>query len=421
MRKNNFIQKLLLLGVASIFMTMCTPPEQSDADADAVEQARVDSIRKVRCPRVFSSAAEFYKNRDWEATVRAYDELTDLGCDREDPQEVYLYYAIAYEYMGKYDSSATVLLKGLTFLPDNVDLRKRLAFAYEKQGKTNLHMDELDRLSFLAPEDVEIKNKLAKLYGEQDRYADQIAVLKDLLEIQPNNEGAQSDLARAYEKSGRDPLDVYKNRFDNNPDNVSYGLDYADKLIAADRPDDATDVLQQVVDVDPTSKVAYRKLAQAYDSADRLGDAARTYERLFKLDPRDFRVAIKISEVYVEDQDYASAFDWADKAATLSGEGEAFGAKGNVYYKAFQSCRSGEISVDDRVVATLAYKYYDEAEKKGFSRYNRSKEWLKENEVLFGRAQWFMMDAEVKNKGYVKASSACYRWVNEKLNKGKGW
>jgi len=421
MRKNNFIQKLLLLGIASIFMTMCTPPEQSDADADAVEQARVDSIRKVRCPRVFSSAAEFYKNRDWEATVRAYDELTDLGCDREDPQEVYLYYAIAYEYMGKYDSSATVLLKGLTFLPDNVDLRKRLAFAYEKQGKTNLHMDELDRLSFLAPEDVEIKNKLAKLYGEQDRYADQIAVLKDLLEIQPNNEGAQSDLARAYEKSGRDPLDVYKNRFDNNPDNVSYGLDYADKLIAADRPDDATDVLQQVVDVDPTSKVAYRKLAQAYDSADRLGDAARTYERLFKLDPRDFRVAIKISEVYVEDQDYASAFDWADKAATLSGEGEAFGAKGNVYYKAFQSCRSGEISVDDRVVATLAYKYYDEAEKKGFSRYSRSKEWLKENEVLFGRAQWFMMDAEVKNKGYVKASSACYRWVNEKLNKGKGW
>ncbi len=421
MRKNNFIQKLLLLGVASIFMTMCTPPEQSDADADAVEQARADSIRKVRCPRVFSSAAEFYKNRDWEATVRAYDELTDLGCDREDPQEVYLYYAIAYEYMGKYDSSATVLLKGLTLLPDNVDLRKRLAFAYEKQGKTNLHMDELDRLSFLAPEDVEIKNKLAKLYGEQDRYDDQIAVLKDLLEIQPNNEGAQSDLAQAYEKSGRDPLDVYKNRFDNNPDNVSYGLDYADKLIAADRPDDATDVLQQVVDVDPTSKVAYRKLAQAYDSADRLGDAARTYERLFKLDPRDFRVAIKISEVYVEDQDYASAFDWADKAATLSGEGEAFGAKGNVYYKAFQSCRSGEISVDDRVVATLAYKYYDEAEQKGFSRYNRSKEWLKENEVLFGRAQWFMMDAEVKNKGYVNASSACYRWVNEKLNKGKGW
>ena len=124
-----------------------------------------------------------------------------------------------------------------------------------------------------------------------------VPLLKDLLKIQPNNEAAQSDLAQAYEKSGRDPLDVYKNRFDNNPDNVSYGLDYADKLIVADRPDDAIDVLQQVVDVDPSSKVAFRKLAQAYDSDDRLKDAARTYERLFKLDPRDFRVAIKISDV----------------------------------------------------------------------------------------------------------------------------
>jgi len=76
-------------------MTMCVPPEQSDADADAARFARLDSIREVRCPRIFSSAAEFYKNRDWEATVRAYDELTDLGCDREEPAAVYLYYAIA--------------------------------------------------------------------------------------------------------------------------------------------------------------------------------------------------------------------------------------------------------------------------------------------------------------------------------------
>ena len=400
---------------------MCAPPEQSAADLNYAEQARKDSIRQVRCPRIFSSAAEFYKNRDWEATVRAYSELTELGCDEENPQEVYLYYAIAYEYMGKYDSSATVLLKGLTFLPDNIDLRKRLSFAYEKQGQINLHMDELDRLSFLAPEDIDIKNKLSKLYGEQERYDDQIAVLKDLLKIQPNNEGAQSDLAQAYEKSGRDPLDVYKNRFDSNPENVSYGLDYADKLISADQPDEATTVLQKVVDADPTSKVAYRKLAQAYDSADRLSDAARTYERLFKLDPRDFRVAVKISEVYIENQDYSSAFNWADKAVTLSGEAEAFGAKGNVYYKAFQICRTGDISINDRVVATLAYKLFEESESKGSSRHTRSKEWLKENEVLFGKAQWFMMDANIKNQGYVKASSNCYKWVSEKLNKGKDW
>ena len=416
-----FFQKLLLLGVAAVFMTMCVPPEQSDADADATEFARLDSIRQVRCPRIFSSAAEFYKNRDWEATVRAYDELTDLGCDREEPQEVYLYYAIAYEYMGKYDSSELVLLKGLTYLPDNIDLRKRLAFSYDKQGKTDLRMDELDRLSFLAPEDINIKSELAKLYGEQERYDDQIAVLKDLLKLQPNNEGAQSDLAYVYDLSGRDPLDIYKNRFEKNPNNISYGLDYADKLVSADRPDDAADVLKQVVDVDPSSKVALRKLGNAYDMADKLFAAAKTYERLFRLDSKDFRVAVKIAEVYVENQDYSSAYDWADKAVNISGEGEAIGAKGNVYYKSFQACRSIDISTDDRVVATLAYQLFDDAELKGHSRYSRSKDWLKENEVLFGKAQWFMMDADIKNRGYVKAEGECYKWVSERLDKGKGW
>ena len=422
MIQKKFIQKLLMLGVVAIFMTMCVPPEQSDADTDAAEFARLDSIRQVRCPRIFSSAAEFYKNRDWEATVRAYDELTDLGCDREEPQEVYLYYAIAYEYMGKYDSSEIVLLKGLSLLKDDVKLSSRLVYSYEKQGKIELQINELEKLAYdLAPEDPKIKIDLAKLYGEQERYDDQIAILNDLLELQPNNEGAQSDLAYAYDLSGRDPLDVYKNRFEKNPDNISYGLDYADKLIAADRPDDAADVLEKVVAEDPSSKIALRKLGQAYDIADKLFAAAKTYERLFRLDPRDFRMAVKIAEVYVENQDYSSAYDWADKAVDISGEGEAIGAKGNVYYKGFQACRSIDISTDDRIVATLAYQLFDDAESKGYSRYSRSKEWLKENEVLFGKAQWFMMDADVKNRGYIKADDECYKWVSERLDKGKGW
>ena len=105
----------------------------------------------------------------------------------------------------------------------------------------------------------------------------------------------------------------------------------------------------------------------------------------------------------------------------ISGEGEAIGAKGNVYYKGFQACRSIDISTDDRIVATLAYQLFDDAESKGYSRYSRSKEWLKENEVLFGKAQWFMMDADVKNRGYIKADDECYKWVSERLDKGKGW
>jgi hypothetical protein len=176
---NLFKNKIFFFGIA-VFITMCAPPAP-EISADEVEEARQDSIRKVRCPRVFSSAAEFYKNRDWENTVKVYGELTDLGCDREDPKEVYLYYAIAYEYMGRYDSSEYVLLKGLNFLPENVELRKRLAYSYQKQNKKDLQMNELDRLSYLSPQDVDIKTELSKLYANEGRYDDQIIVLKELL------------------------------------------------------------------------------------------------------------------------------------------------------------------------------------------------------------------------------------------------
>ena len=106
----------------------------------------------------------------------------------------------------------------------------------------------------------------------------------------------------------------------------------------------------------------------------------------------------------------------------ISQEGEAMGAKANVYYQSFNFCRkSGIISTDDRVVATLAYQLFEDAELKGYSRYSRSKDWLKENEVLFGKAQWFMMDADIKNRGYVKTEGECYKWVSERLDKEKGW
>ena len=110
-----------------------------------------------------SSAAEYYKNRDWESTVRIYGEIVKYRCDQDDPEEVYQYYAIAFEYLGKFDSSEYVLLKGLQLLPDNINLRKRLAYSYKKQGKLDQEIMEYSRLSDLIPDDITVKTELAKL------------------------------------------------------------------------------------------------------------------------------------------------------------------------------------------------------------------------------------------------------------------
>ena len=414
--------KIFFIFALILSSMMCVPPSDSlESDNNEKEQAYWDSVRAVMCPRKMSSAAEYYKNRDWESTVRIYGDIVKYRCDQDDPEEVYQYYAIAFEYLGRFDSSEYVLLKGLQLLPDNINLRKRLAYSYKKQSKGEQEIMEYSRLSDLIPDDISVKTELAKLYGDQGLYDDQIDILRQILDLDPNNENAQGDIARVYELTGRDPLQIYEERFRNNPDNVSYGLDFAERLLNADRPEDAIDVLKQVIVQDKTSKVAYRKLGLSYDRAGLYDNASTAYEELHALDPRDHKVAIQVSDVNIAAGKYGKAMRWAEKAITSSKSGEAYGQRGNVYYKAFQECRSVDISIDDRIIASLAHESFKLAEENNYRRFHNSLLWLEENEVLFGRSQWFMLDANKKKQGYIKPDTECYKWVEKKLEKDASW
>ncbi len=412
----------------TLFLTMCLPPEGDGSSNLAKDKAKLDSLRQLRCPRLMSSAAEYYRNRDWKQTVRIYDEITTLDCDEWNPvfappQEIYQYYAIAYEQMGKFDSSEIILLDGLQKLPENIQLRKRLAYAYKKQGKKDKEIIEYERMVDMVPNDVSVMNELSKLYYEENRFDDQIFILEKILEIDENNEIAQSELAMAFESSGRDPLELYRKRFEGNPNNLSYGLDYADRLTNVDRPEDAVPILISVVKMDPSSKIGYRKLAEANKTIDNLADAADAYEALFKIDPRDIQVAINLSNVYLENDQYGKALRWADKAISLNGSsGEGYGQKGKVYYYGWDNSRQNPFTNDDRIIAKLAYEYFIKAESKGFRGLSKS-DWLKENakDVMYGKAQWFMAEDKIKRTRNISTVTSYYNWVTESLKPESSW
>ena len=419
--------KLVQIIPFAIISMMCTPPSSTGTDARA-DTKKLDSLRNLRCPRLMSSAAEYYRNRDWKQTVKIYDEITTLDCDEWNPvyappQEIYQYYAIAYEQMGKFDSAEYVLLDGLQKLPENVDLRKRLAYSYKKQGKFDQQIVEYERLVEMVPEDVGVMDDLSKLYKENERYDDQIYILEQILKVDQGNEIAQSELAMAFENSGRDPLDVYRKRYEDNPENLSYGLDYADRLMEADSYQDAIPILKNLIEKDPNSKLSYRKFAEASRSVDDLDGAAKAYEELFKIDPRDIKTAINISDIYLENDDYRQALKWADKASTLgSKNGEGEGQKGKVYYQGWDNFRQNPFTNDDRIVAKLAYDYFVKAEKKGHNGFNKSS-WLRENQkdVMYGKAQWFMAEDKVKRSRSISTRSEVYNWVTESLKAEEDW
>ena len=419
--------KLISILSGIMILMMCVPPSDTGTSS-AEDKKKLDSLRKVRCPRLMSSAAEYYRNRDWKQTVKIYEEITTLDCDEWNPnfappQEIYQYYAIAYEQMGKFDSSEYILLDGLQKLPDNVELRKRLAYAYKKQGKNDQEIIEYERLVEMVPADITVMNELSKLYKENERYDDQIFILEKILDLDEANEIAQSELAMAFESSGRDPLDVYRKRYEDNLGNLSYGLDYAERLTQADKYEDAIPILNNLIRQDPSSKLAYRKLAEANKAVDDLAAAAEAYEELFKIDPRDGRIAIEISDIYLENDDYRQAIKWADKAVSIENKtGEGLGQKGKVYYYGWDNFRQNPFTNDDRLVAKLAYDYFVKAEKKGYRGFSKST-WLKENEkdILYGKAQWFMAEDKVKRNRSISATTSDYDWVTESLKAEDGW
>jgi tetratricopeptide (TPR) repeat protein len=419
--------KLISILSGIMILMMCVPPSDTGTSS-AEDKKKLDSLRKVRCPRLMSSAAEYYRNRDWKQTVKIYEEITTLDCDEWNPnfappQEIYQYYAIAYEQMGKFDSSEYILLDGLQKLPDNVELRKRLAYAYKKQGKNDQEIIEYERLVEMVPADITVMNELSKLYKDNERYDDQIFILEKILDLDEANEIAQSELAMAFESSGRDPLDVYRKRYEDNLGNLSYGLDYAERLTQADKYEDAIPILNNLIRQDPSSKLAYRKLAEANKAVDDLAAAAEAYEELFKIDPRDGRIAIEISDIYLENDDYRQAIKWADKAVSLDNKtGEGLGQKGKVYYYGWDNFRQNPFTNDDRLVAKLAYDYFVKAEKKGYRGFSKST-WLKENEkdILYGKAQWFMAEDKVKRNRSISATTSDYDWVTESLKAEDGW
>lgn len=387
----------------------------------------IEYEREDRCPQLSSSSAEYYRSSNWELSAQSYSELMDLKCDQWNSDwvnidDVYLYWSIALQNLGKFEESEQILVKGLEESPENTSLMTRLAYAYKKQDKIDEMIIEYERLMDSGSDDTDSLRDLANAYGIQGRLDEQISVLKKILDLEPNNSSVQSELARVYEDSGEDPLEIFKARFEDNPDNASYAVEYADKLMSNGDTEEAIDVLENTLSYNRENSMVYMSLGKAYNDNSEFEDAVDILEDLFELDRNNFRVAMLISVNSIEMDDFESAFEWGNKSMKISkNNAESLAHMGNLYYKAMQSCRGDNFSRSDKIVASLAYEYFVKAQNKGNSKYFKQKNWLEENEVLFSYSDWFMTDKDVQSTGKVSPSGRCYDWVSESLAKQSDW
>jgi tetratricopeptide (TPR) repeat protein len=374
--------------------------------------------RERDCLIALSNAWEYYKNNEFESSLRNYRKLVNLGCGEENAKEVYLYFGRAYLEVGKLDSAIWAFKQGLRYLPDDANLLETLAYGLGRANNTEEQTYYLTRLIEVDSTRTEAFENLVDLLWQQEQYNELIHYLQSWLEVEPNSSRAQTDLIRAYDMAGRDPLDYMEQRCRDNPDKPQWCLDFAGKLIENGDYIRAYRELEGVIQRSPMTRSAYQLLAgAALDNAD-IDRAISAFERLFQLDRTNSTPALELTRAYLRKGEFQQALEWAETGLRVAtNAGEALYVRAEVYFDAAELCvnnhESGVANFHDKLVYQMAYEDYKAAVDKGYRRAMTRADFLEKN-LIHTKGDWFLQDP---NKQIFNPEGACYTWIERTVRR----
>ncbi|MBN2601087.1 MAG: hypothetical protein JXR87_03740 [Candidatus Marinimicrobia bacterium] len=416
---------LILMLMTSIFLSQCLPPADSSEDAQLNAEPK-QTIDRDKCDLYLNFAYSYYQNQNWSSTIKNYKKMMEYGCKEEYAQDIYSYFGRAYQQLAKtdpvyFDSALFVYQEGEKYLPNDMYLKKNIAYIYHVQGKIDLEIREYEKMIEIQPEDLDLYRSYNKLCFGQERWEDMLWGIEKILDISPDDPQAISDRLMVYERLGKNITNVQKEQWEKNPTNVRYGLEYADALSEQLEYDKAIDVLKKVTAVDLRSKEAWDKLADLYKNLGRYEKAVAAYEHINKnIDPQDLNVIDDITKMYLYLADYETAYSWAKKAIAMGNLQLVYKIRADVLFAAAEhySTERSPISFEDKLVYKLAYDDYLLAKKMGDSSSQSRIDFLKEY-LIPTREDWFMnrYDGAGNERSVYRPRLDCYKWIDLNVKK----
>ena len=176
---------------------------------------------------------------------------------------------------------------------------------------------------------------------------------------------------------------------------MQYGVFYLKALKEQEDWYNIIDYANEMLFYDNSNINILEMKAEAQETEFEYTEAISTYERLYDI-TSDFKYAINISKILVEDSNFKDAFKWA-KEAVLSaesnpnqeGKGEAVFQKAEVLFYLGRSCQDQSISFWDKIVYEIALKDYKKAyEFKNYNAQLRVNELEKDNYYITTTSDW---------------------------------
>ena len=273
-----------------------------------------------------------------------------------------------------------------------------------------------ERVLDVDQENVKILERLSNIYKNNNRYDEQIIMLDKWLEIDPTNVNAISEKKAAFNELGRDESEVDKERWENEPSNLVYGIYYIESLLNQDDYSLAIEVGEMLYQYHPKDKKLLRLIANIYLDDFNDTSAIKYLNELAEEDNGNIDVMIDLSKSYLNNSEYEEAYYWADNAVSEGKKlGETLFQRGQVLIATVEEFESLDVDFCDRLVYDLALSDFIEAFENGNIKaklfevnlddyISKSEHWFLSN---WKKPQLSPSNIYCKDK----KKSECYKWI----------
>ena len=382
---------------------------------------------------------DYWKSRNYRRVIYCNTYMMEMNCDESIEYPVN-YYNLSRSFLDiegeKIDSAFWALNQGLSKYSNNETLLELGAYLSKKSNDSNKQIYYLEKVLSINDKNPRALEQLCDKYGETGQYDDQIAVIDMWLKIdldEMSYRKAIGEKKQAYEELGRETSDVDKERWQSDKSNLQYGYYFLEALMNLGNYDDVVDYADEVLMYggsdfsNPLGLKILELKAESYLTIYNNAMAKDTYEQLYLID-NNYKYAIELSKILIDEEKYNDAYDWAEKAVSEAlnlsdnkiGKGESFFQRAEVLYSVAQSCQdpSGELNFWDRIVYDLALEDYILAYDNGQYNAAARKKFVKENYTT-SPSDWFLNASDVKNvcpscrnDKVVPNLKACYSFID---------
>tara|TARA_Y100000994_G_scaffold61861_1_gene50062 strand:- start:5581 stop:6924 length:1344 start_codon:yes stop_codon:yes gene_type:complete len=440
----SYYKLLFIIGI--LFLWNCattnTTNNSLDKSENPVKKSSLSQEDIEECRLYQSYQFDYWKNRNYRRTIYCNMYMMEMNCDNSIEYPVN-YYNLSRSFLEldevKIDSAFWALQQGLREDGNNETLLELGAYLSKKSSNTEQQIYYLDKVISINDRNPRALEQLCDIYGDNARFEDQIMIIDLWLKLELDDisyRKAIGEKKQAYQSLGRETSDVDKERWQSDPSNLQYGFFFLQALNELENYDDLISYADEIlmysdsIQDDPLALKILELKAESYLTLYDNDMAKATYEELYFID-NNYKYAIEISSILVEEEKYEDAYSWVEKAIASTtgpndnriGKGESYFQRAEVLYSCAQSCQdpSGELNFWDKIVYDIALEDYSMAYDNGQYNAATRKKFLKEN-YISSPSDWFLNASDVQmvcpscdNDKVVPSLKECYSFVDRKI------